>query len=749
MRAEKFDELRRRFNYLCDIKGDDLPAYLENLKGAFFSLESGWESLRGADLDSQLGNLESKVSEAEKIMSEEPRTPMEIVRISRHPDRISLHDILTFCYDSFEVISGEDLKDPDPAVVVARAIIQRRKGRSLLGDRVMVIGHESGHGQDERSGGAANQFGNQKIAHFIRRAEREQTPVHLWASTPGTKALEEYPGAAQSISRAIRVATSARIPIVVVNYGQGGSGGFEAAGVGNIRLMTSHAWYSAISPEGAAAIEALQLPPEERTDDKIKELIEQCAANLRITARDCLRFGIIDGIIEEPPLGARSGDIEFFRRARYDVIKATDEIVLRARSERKLRNYLRKQGSFEETDGKFYVYVPWELSRKELEKVVRDRRDKERRLSKGFYLDRRSESDLTRQRRTDRIMRLKNAVRKGVFKPTRRIIIAAGDIGDAISARAGDPYLSSTIISVPRRFGMREDIRSSIQKLEEKYPVDESYVSPLAKIDKSVKCPKREEKGCLDVWAPDLYNEFAGICPNCGYHFEMEWQYLLAKWFNKGSVHEFNDGIIETNVVGFPGVNERLERARRKSGKNSSVLTFEAKLYGIKLIGAMLIGDFWGGSVGIGGSEKICLAIERAMKNKMPFLFISHKTVGIRTQESAVGLQAMEQVSSVLEEYMEKGGLPVSIFAGTTYAGPYASFLSMPNNIYALPSIKVGFAGPDVIYRTTRIRVSPNYHDVEEAKQRGHITGLWRRDMVRPNLYRILVFGEGKNLYYM
>ena len=92
MRKQKFDGLRKRFQYLCDIKGESVPEYLENLRDPFSSLESGWDNLPGANIDSQLIDLERRVLEVEEIMNEEQRTPMEIVRISRHPDRISLHD---------------------------------------------------------------------------------------------------------------------------------------------------------------------------------------------------------------------------------------------------------------------------------------------------------------------------------------------------------------------------------------------------------------------------------------------------------------------------------------------------------------------------------------------------------------------------------------------------------------------------------------------------------------------------------
>ena len=57
--------------------------------------------------------------------------------------------------------------------------------------------------------------------------------------------------------------------------------------------MLEHAIYSVISPEGAASI---------LWRDTAKA--QEAATNMKITAQDLVRFGIIDGIIEEPVGGA-------------------------------------------------------------------------------------------------------------------------------------------------------------------------------------------------------------------------------------------------------------------------------------------------------------------------------------------------------------------------------------------------------------------------------------------------------------
>jgi acetyl-CoA carboxylase carboxyl transferase subunit alpha len=95
-------------------------------------------------------------------------------------------------------------------------------------------------------------------------------------------------------------------PVICVCIGEGGSGGALALGVGNQVWMMENAVYSVISPESCAAI---------IWRDAAKA--ELAAAALRLTAKDLLGFGLIDGIIAEPAGGAHEnpdGAAEMLRR---------------------------------------------------------------------------------------------------------------------------------------------------------------------------------------------------------------------------------------------------------------------------------------------------------------------------------------------------------------------------------------------------------------------------------------------------
>src|SRR5712675_2464943 len=100
-------------------------------------------------------------------------------------------------------------------------------------------------------------------------------------------------GQAEAIARSTDACLGLGVPNVAVILGEGGSGGAIALATANRVLMLEHAMYSVISPEGAASI---------LWRDTAKA--QEAATNMKITAEDLTRFGVIDAIVTEPVGGA-------------------------------------------------------------------------------------------------------------------------------------------------------------------------------------------------------------------------------------------------------------------------------------------------------------------------------------------------------------------------------------------------------------------------------------------------------------
>ena len=737
-------ELIDRVLYLQDIKGEDwqgCPYLLEDLKG----LKEKFYQLSEEECRRRLESLETRLTILED-QAAKTLTPYEIVKITRNPQRFTLLDILENVYDSYTELGGEGDVNVDPAVICARAMISRRVGDRLYLHQVIVIGHEKGHGEEFRNGGSAKPWGNEKALRYMRVAETEGIPIHFYIFTPGAYPIEDYPGAAQQIARNLYFMSKLRVPTVAF-ISEGGSGGAEAIGLADIRLMASRGYYSVISPEGAAAIEG-KLKEGERPS---RELLEFCARQLKITAEDNLRLGTIDRIVPEPPLGARRNDYQFFKRLKYEMIRATDEVVLRTKSLKAFRSYALKRKSEEENPPEeFDLHIRWDLSEVEIEKLLDLRSKKYRAMSRHVLgLGKCTFKDYL-EKTQDVGLRLYHDLRYGVLKQGQRVIQRvvedlSGE-GTAFLKQLTEPLKSAydLLATKPRR------ARAKIVAPEENNLLDlpELYVSPLALEDRTVTCPNAETHGCPDIWVPDLYGEFCGVCPNCGFHFPLEYQWYLKNIFDAKSIKEFNQDIASGNPLGFEGYDKRLAQAREKTGRNSAIITFQARLGGISLICAMLIADFRQGTVGVAEGEKFIQACDRARITKRPFLAFVHTTGGIRIHEGTLGVIQMPRCTMAVREYIDAGGLYLVVYDNNSYAGPVASFLGCSPYQFAIRSTRIGFAGPRVIRETTGEDVPPDYHSAENALRRGHIQGIWDRRELRKKLYQALLTMGGRNLYY-
>jgi acetyl-CoA carboxylase carboxyl transferase subunit alpha len=79
-----------------------------------------------------------------------------------------------------------------------------------------------------------------------------------------------------------------------VIIGEGGSGGAVAIATANKVLMLEHSIYTVASPEASASI---LWHESSRAQD--------AATNMKITAQDLLRLGVVDTVIPEPVGGAQ------------------------------------------------------------------------------------------------------------------------------------------------------------------------------------------------------------------------------------------------------------------------------------------------------------------------------------------------------------------------------------------------------------------------------------------------------------
>ena len=537
-----------------------------------------------------------------------------------------------------------------------------------------------------------------------------------------------------------------RVPVIAV-ISEGGSGGAEAIGLADKRLMLSHGYYSVISPEGAAAIEGRLKSGERATP----ELIEHCAQNLKITAQDNLKFGYIDRIVQEPPLGARPWHFDFFRNLRQEVIRATDEVVVSTRKMPIFKGLalsrLRKpDANLDE------MYTRWGLSSNAKDCLRERRQQKFLRLSRQAARDRRPFVTKLAGAAWDWISKPWVSFKYDFYrKHQRRIRTFVEEMDnewEVFKGRLLAPWHKLTHKLPSKQDSKAKELMALSTWADDSRRLKWNYISPRYKVDRTVTCPNSASYGCLDLWGPDLFAEFAGVCSHCGYHFPMEPEWYVKNVFDAGSVFEFNSEIEAGNPLDFPGFSDRISDAQKKTGAKSGCMTFEARIDNTKMVVAMLMGTFRGGSVGAAEGYKFVEAAQRAAKKRYPFLAYVHGTAGIRIQEGTHGVIQMPRCTVAVRRYIEAGGLYMVLYDTNSFAGPVASFLGCSPYQFAVRSSNIGFAGPGVIKETTGMDIPPKYHRSYRALSRGHIQGIWDRRQVRANLKQALLTIGGRNLYY-
>jgi acetyl-CoA carboxylase carboxyl transferase subunit alpha len=247
------------------------------------------ESSDAAAVSDEISRLEVKAALTLKELYE-ALSPWQKTQVARHPQRPHCLDYVNQLITDFVPLAGDRTFGEDEAIVGG---FGRFKGESIC-----IIGHEKGSDTESRlrhNFGMARPEGYRKAKRLMEMADRFSVPVIALVDTagayPGIGAEER--GQAEAIARCTETCLGLGVPNVAVILGEGGSGGAIAIATASRVLMLEHAIYSVISPEGAASILW-------RDTSKAQE----AATNMKITAEDMKRFGIIDGIIREPTGGA-------------------------------------------------------------------------------------------------------------------------------------------------------------------------------------------------------------------------------------------------------------------------------------------------------------------------------------------------------------------------------------------------------------------------------------------------------------
>jgi acetyl-CoA carboxylase carboxyl transferase subunit alpha len=264
------------------------------------------------DLSASIADIEKKIEESKKSLYKN-LSGWQRVQLSRHPERPYTLEYIERISEGFVELFGDRNVKDDKAMVGGFGQIQ--------GQTVMFIGHQKGNTTKQRqyrNFGMANPEGYRKALRLMKMAEKFNKPIVCLIDTPGAfPGIEgEERGQAEAIARNIQDMFLLTVPVVCVIIGEGASGGAIGIGVGDRVFMMENTWYSVISPESCSSILWRSWEHKERA-----------AEALKLTAKDMLGNGLIDGIIKEPLGGAHVNPEEAAKNLQKKIVESLKELI--------------------------------------------------------------------------------------------------------------------------------------------------------------------------------------------------------------------------------------------------------------------------------------------------------------------------------------------------------------------------------------------------------------------------------------
>jgi len=267
----------------------DFEKPVADLEGKIAELRSLSGDDRAVSIDDEVGALTARADQALADIYKR-LTPWQKTQVARHPQRPHFSDYIKSLITEWTPLAGDRKFAEDSA-------IQAGFGR-FNGQAIAVIGQEKGSSTETRlkhNFGMARPEGYRKAVRIMDLADRFNVPVVSFIDTagayPGIGAEER--GQAEAIARSTEKCLELGVPNLAIIIGEGGSGGAIAIATANRVLMLENAIYAVASPEASASI---------LWKDAARAI--DAANSMKITAQDLLAFGVIDGIISEPPGGA-------------------------------------------------------------------------------------------------------------------------------------------------------------------------------------------------------------------------------------------------------------------------------------------------------------------------------------------------------------------------------------------------------------------------------------------------------------
>ncbi len=249
-----------------------------------------------------------------------------------------------------------------------------------------------------------------------------------------------------------------------------------------------------------------------------------------------------------------------------------------------------------------------------------------------------------------------------------------------------------------------------------------------------------ECKSCKAKIEKEDFALHLNVCPKCSFHHYISARERISITVDENTFNELASDMESVDILRFDDVkpySERLEEAKKRSCLNEAIVVGSALIGGFAATLAVMEFSFMGGSMGSVVGEKIKIAADYSIENKLP-LIIFCASGGARMQEGIISLMQMAKTVSCMNRLKESGGLYISVITNPTTGGVSASFATVADIIIAEPKALFCFAGPRVVKQTIKKELPDDFGTAERNLNNGAIDMIKPREDIRDTLTNIL-----------
>ena len=230
------------------------------------------------------------------------------------------------------------------------------------------------------------------------------------------------------------------------------------------------------------------------------------------------------------------------------------------------------------------------------------------------------------------------------------------------------------------------------------------------------------------------------VCPKCNYHFRINARTRINQLFDEDTFEEMFSEIKTADPLKFKDTEtykKRISQAKANTNLDEAVICGVGKIDGHLVSAAVMDFEFMGGSMGSVVGEKVTLAMEEALKRKIPMIAIT-ASGGARMQESILSLMQMAKTSCAVAKLNEAKLLYITVLTEPTFGGVTASFATLGDIIIAEQDARIGFAGRRVIEQTIHQSLPADFQTANYLMKYGQIDLISSRAEMKSTISKLI-----------